>query len=1045
MSAVQVDTPTLAAGFLEILFDECDGDWIDVRLIEEHKQGGCRQLWFRGVRAFLDRLPSLADTAYREGRAVFFGVLPRGQRGNGTKSGCAPGWAIYADIDYKDVPQEEAEQRLRAFPAPSMVVQSGHGMHLYWLLQERADPPVIEEYSRRVASALGADSCFDCARVLRLPGTRNLKEGWSGGTYTAPAAAPLVRLPVCDPSRRYQPHDFDFLPEAEPSPSTVAHVPRAGSIIEGVPAVVGRLLRKHEWLRALWNGEGRASGDTSNSGYDLALAGALTRCGVIDPDVLDAAVRARPYKGGGNKEGRTDRNVQRCVDRALADAAARRPRETGQGQGQGQEPEGPPPPGDEDAPRRPAPLAPPGSIEEQHAPDVEAARSAVAAILDHLRADPQRKDAAAALLSSARDAIAWLATFYPAEWRAAHADIASCPRAKSLADLHDRAIRELAKSRRDEAIPARKAMAATGISLDGAEADPGLSMPVPYVLDDGGVWRHERDGSISQVCRAPIFVASVGESADGTRTVLLRYRLGGRWLTADVPRTAASVGRELAALGGQGLPVSSASAAGLVAYFEAFLVHNAAVLRVENVRASLGWIEGGASRAFLWGTTVIGSADARPSSALAEQFPVIAGYRASGTLVGWRRAYDLVREMEAFQLALLVACAPPFIRLVPGAPNPIMDFAGATSEGKTTALRFAASAWGLPDDRDAHGILRTWDVTPTWLERAAAATSDLPLVLDDSKRQDKPEVVRGVVYAIAQGQGRGRGTVTGVQHTATWHTALISSGENPLVAHLKGHGGAQARVITSLGSPLGGKSQEHARVARELRATVLEHHGHAGPAVVRWLLDDDNLDQARATYAAALEAWSARAGDDAIAARRAETFALLSTVAATLRDIGIGTEERHLLAAWSRARMDTGADVAVAAMMATWEWTVTRQAAIYGRHDAGRPPARFDGRAERGDPWAVALAPGALREHLAHLGFEPEAVIAQWADRDWLLRGDGNNTTRKARVNGAPVRLYCVTTAALREAGCIAADAEPWTWTETDERKPPSWLDNADM
>lgn len=324
MSGASAPAPHLAAGFLDILFDECDDGWIDVRLIEETRGGHCKQLWFEGPGDLARRLPGLAAEAHREGRAVFFGVLPRQRRGDGSKGNVAPGWVAWADVDFKDTPEADAMQRLAGVPRPSIVVRSGHGMHLYWLMQERTAPAVLEGLSRRLAVAIGADACFDSARILRLPGTLNLKEGWASGAYVAPVAAPVVLMPECDPSRRYNPHDFDLLPEAEASDAPArAMVPVAErrEPVAGIPPAVARLMRAHGWLRDLWEGRGRTTGDTSNSGYDLALAGALARCGVLDADVLDAALRARPYHGTGQ---RTERAVRRAVDKAIADAMSRR-------------------------------------------------------------------------------------------------------------------------------------------------------------------------------------------------------------------------------------------------------------------------------------------------------------------------------------------------------------------------------------------------------------------------------------------------------------------------------------------------------------------------------------------------------------------------------------------------------------------------------------------------------------------------------------------------------------------------------------------------
>jgi len=98
--------------------------------------------------------------------------------------------ANFVDIDLKDgqrpeialalALQELAHQRL---PAPSFVVYSGRGLHLYWMLCPTPPKalPVWQRIEDKLVDALteiGADPrARDCTRVLRLVGTRNTKNG----------------------------------------------------------------------------------------------------------------------------------------------------------------------------------------------------------------------------------------------------------------------------------------------------------------------------------------------------------------------------------------------------------------------------------------------------------------------------------------------------------------------------------------------------------------------------------------------------------------------------------------------------------------------------------------------------------------------------------------------------------------------------------------------------------------------------------------------------------------------------------------------------
>ena len=89
-----------------------------------------------------------------------------------------------------------------------MVVESGHGFHLYWILEAPAasgDIHRIEDINGRLASHFGGDQASsEAARILRLPGTYNQKE--------EPC---LVRLSSIN-DNTYQIDDFDFLPQPDP-------------------------------------------------------------------------------------------------------------------------------------------------------------------------------------------------------------------------------------------------------------------------------------------------------------------------------------------------------------------------------------------------------------------------------------------------------------------------------------------------------------------------------------------------------------------------------------------------------------------------------------------------------------------------------------------------------------------------------------------------------------------------------------------------------------------------------------------------------------
>lgn len=110
---------------------------------------------------------------------LYFGIATRDGKG-GCKENIVHIPCVWCDLDFKTTSREVAAQNLKEFPfRPSIIVKSGRGIHLYWLLKEPAekqDIEAIENINHRIADQLGGDhGACDAARVLRIPDTKNRK------------------------------------------------------------------------------------------------------------------------------------------------------------------------------------------------------------------------------------------------------------------------------------------------------------------------------------------------------------------------------------------------------------------------------------------------------------------------------------------------------------------------------------------------------------------------------------------------------------------------------------------------------------------------------------------------------------------------------------------------------------------------------------------------------------------------------------------------------------------------------------------------------
>ena len=136
------------------------------------------------------------------GTHVYWGTTPRATEDQ-REAAVSEVPYLWADLDAKDFGghKEQAWQALMAYAVtPSGILDSGHGYHAYWLLEEpvvisgpaiRAD---VRSRLRKLAQDVGGDATHDLSRLLRVPASMNWKNP------ADPVEALLVHW---DPTRRY--------------------------------------------------------------------------------------------------------------------------------------------------------------------------------------------------------------------------------------------------------------------------------------------------------------------------------------------------------------------------------------------------------------------------------------------------------------------------------------------------------------------------------------------------------------------------------------------------------------------------------------------------------------------------------------------------------------------------------------------------------------------------------------------------------------------------------------------------------------------------
>jgi hypothetical protein len=202
-----------AITFLKSLYSSCNGEFIHFLLID---RAGFAINKFVSIEK-IDPIPTILKN-YR-GYNVYFGVATR-LNGDMTKEGIIEIPCLWIDIDLTDkngvdIPEDkkrEILQRPKDFPLkPSYLINSGGGIHAYWILKSpfsKEEIPLAENLNKRLASYFGGDkSSTDANHKLRIPGTLNLKP-----KYKTPRK---VTIEEAHPENEYSPDDFEaYLPQA---------------------------------------------------------------------------------------------------------------------------------------------------------------------------------------------------------------------------------------------------------------------------------------------------------------------------------------------------------------------------------------------------------------------------------------------------------------------------------------------------------------------------------------------------------------------------------------------------------------------------------------------------------------------------------------------------------------------------------------------------------------------------------------------------------------------------------------------------------------
>ncbi|HAR4274625.1 TPA: DUF927 domain-containing protein [Staphylococcus aureus] len=164
----------------------------------------------------------------------------------------------------------------------------------------------------------------------------------------------------------------------------------------------------------------------------------------------------------------------------------------------------------------------------------------------------------------------------------------------------------------------------------------------------------------------------------------------------------------------------------------------------------------------------------------------------------------------------------------------LFSFTGQSSTGKSTAAALAVSVAGNPT-KGNETLFRSWNATRNALEGYLSNNYGVPIVFDELSSTTLKDTT-GLLYSIAEGQGRQRSNVHGeVKAPKNWGTSVISTSEYSIFNDSAQNDGLRVRTIE-----INEQFTTNATNADNIKKAVALNYGHVLPLVAKYLINRED-------------------------------------------------------------------------------------------------------------------------------------------------------------------------------------------------------------
>lgn len=309
-----------------------------------------------------------------------------------------------------------------------------------------------------------------------------------------------------------------------------------------------------------------------------------------------------------------------------------------------------------------------------------------------------------------------------------------------------------------------------------------FTIPENFIVHrDKGILRPHKKQLLT-VCRRPIIVTEKFKSLDDST---IKYSLAHRMKNGDwkflKPMPASDIlnPRKLADLADLELPVTGANSLGVVDWIDAFITENESKIPLTKTVRRGGWHKLNGKNYFLDPRRKCEYDDTNGGKCkvVVEENNFTKGLTAVGSLDEWRKTYELIKPYPVARFIVAASIAAPLLKVLDERTFILYTF-GRTTSGKSTALKFGASAFGNPEK-----VVRNFNGTTKGLAELATLTDNYSLLIDEKQAAD--EKLRDnfiqLVYNLAEEQGRTRlDSNADLRTVENWKSIILMNGEEPL-------------------------------------------------------------------------------------------------------------------------------------------------------------------------------------------------------------------------------------------------------------------------